>query len=77
MLCKIALLKKKLLRFIRFIEKAAGYLQGKGWSTELTEEFSQIVDLIDGKNLNLCIDIGGNKGFYTDIILKNFPNCKI
>jgi len=25
----------------------------------------------------LCIDIGGNKGFYTDIILKNFPNCKI
>ena len=53
-------------------------LQGKGGlGTKVDREFTAAFSLFLKKNSILCIDIGGNKGAYTEQILKKLPNCSV
>ena len=61
-------------RFLCSVERNAAYYQGKGWGGgTVKEEFSQAVSLLDNKDVRLCIDIGGNKGTYTEEIIRKHP----
>ncbi|MCY4292003.1 MAG: FkbM family methyltransferase [Roseovarius sp.] len=65
-------------RFLLSVEKKAAKLQGKGWApTTLQKEFAAAVSLLTSGNPQICIDIGGNKGAYTQEILRSFPKCRI
>jgi len=65
------------LKILNIIELGLAYLQGKGWgSATIKKEFSSVSSLLS-KSPSLCVDIGGNKGLYTEEILKNFPLCKV
>lgn len=60
------------------VERIAAYLQGKGWgSSTVAKEFASAVSLLDKNGLSLCIDIGGNKGTYTEEVVRKFPKAKV
>jgi len=62
----------------QLVEKMAARLQGKGWGAgTVKNEVRAAVRLMEANTLNLCIDIGGNKGNYTAQILKYFPDARI
>jgi len=66
-----------LMRILQLIEIASSRLQGKGWGAGTNKkEFSHTSSFFD-KPPSLCIDIGGNKGLYTEEIFNRFPQCKI
>ena len=66
-----------LTNILQLIELASSRLQGKGWgSNTIKKEFLFASSFFD-KAPTLCIDIGGNKGLYTEEIYKRFPQCKI
>jgi FkbM family methyltransferase len=66
-----------LLKILNLIEVTLAYLQGKGWGTwSYKKEFLSVSSLLS-KSPSLCVDIGGNKGLYTEEILRNFPQCKV
>lgn len=65
-------------KLLFFIERVAAYLLGKGWGSSTVEkEFAAALSLLDGKKLELCVDIGGNKGAYTEQIIKQAPSCDV
>ncbi|MEP2943433.1 MAG: FkbM family methyltransferase [Hyphomicrobiales bacterium] len=65
-------------KFLFFIECKAAYLLGKGWGSGTVEkEFASAVSLLSNKEPELCIDIGGNKGTYTQQIMNKFAECRI
>ena len=65
-------------RILCYVERKAAYYQGKGWGAGTVKlEVSQALKLLDTKNLKLCIDIGGNKGAYTEEIINQFPSSKV
>lgn len=67
-----------LIRALIFMERASSYFLGKGWGTgTVAKEFKAAVSLLDGRAASICIDIGGNKGMYSEHILNKFPNCNI
>lgn len=52
-------------------------IQGKGYgSTSIKREVKSIKKFIKS-NPNLILDIGGNKGIYTEELIKYFPNTEI
>ena len=56
----------------------AAYLLGKGWGSGTVEkEFSAALSLLQLNKVNLCVDIGGNKGTYTEQIIKKIPTCNV
>lgn len=66
-----------LLKWLNKIELVVARWQGKGWvSGTIKKEFASVSSLLD-MTPSLCIDIGGNKGLYTEEILSNFPQCKV
>ena len=66
-----------LFKILNLIELSLAHLQGKGWgSGTIKKEFSSVSTLLS-KSPSLCVDIGGNKGLYTEEILSNFPQCKV
>ena len=66
-----------LFRILSRIELVLSNLQGKGWgSATIKKEFSSVSSLLS-KSPSLCVDIGGNKGLYTEEILSNFPQSKV
>ncbi len=71
-------MKNILIKLLSLLERIAAYLQGKGWGgTTYQKEFGAVVSLLSNSKPTLCIDIGGNRGKYTEQILKKFPDCKI
>ena len=65
-------------KLLFFIERVAAYLLGKGWGSGTVEkEFAAALSLLEGKKVELCVDIGGNKGTYTEQILKQVPSCDV
>lgn len=65
-------------KIARLVERQAAKVQGKGWgSGTVLEEFRAAHRLLGKENVNLCIDVGGNKGRYTDAILKHSPSSQI
>lgn len=59
-------------------ERVAAYWQGKGWGAgSVAKEFLSAVSLIDANNVDLCVDIGGNKGVYTAEIVRRYPDAKV
>jgi FkbM family methyltransferase len=72
---KIKILLSKLFNYF---EIKFANLQGKGWGgATVDHEFTAALSLLSNKQPKLFIDIGGNKGSYTQEILKKFPNCKV
>ena len=66
-----------LIKILNLIELSLARLQGKGWgSGTMKKEFASASSLLN-KSPHLCVDIGGNKGFYTKEILSKFPMCKV
>jgi FkbM family methyltransferase len=71
-------IKKQRIKFLEKTERWASKNLGKGWGTEtILEEISQIQELVPHLHPSLCIDIGGNKGLYTEALLNRFPTAKI
>ena len=65
------------LKILNLIELTLAHLQGKGWgAASIKKEFSSVSSFLS-KPPSLCVDIGGNKGLYTEEILRNFPLCKV
>jgi len=65
-------------KLLFFIGRTAAYLLGKGSGSGTVEkEFAAAVSLLDDKKAKICIDIGGNKGTYTEQIIKKFSECKV
>lgn len=65
-------------RILSVIEKKAAYYQGRGWGAgTIRQEFSQAIGLLESKDVKLCIDIGGNRGTYTDEIIRQYPTSKV
>ena len=62
-----------------YLEELSAKLQGKGWGGRSTvaKEFSAAVALLSRNDIKVCVDIGGNKGTYTDEIIRKFPNSKV
>nr|WP_321446176.1 FkbM family methyltransferase [uncultured Cohaesibacter sp.] len=59
-------------------EKRITKLQGKGWGAATVEkEFSAAVKLLSDTKPSLFIDIGGNKGLYTQEIVDAYPSSNI
>ena len=54
------------------LEKAFSISRGRGLNFSIETEFSSFLKF--KRNINLFVDIGGNRGKYTEQILKNFPN---
>jgi len=66
-----------ILKVLSFIERISARLQGKGWGSKtIKKEFTAVCSLFQTTPA-LCIDIGANKGAYTEAILSSYPNCKI
>lgn len=71
-------IKNVLNKILDFFSNKIFYLQGKGWgSGTVDKEFFAALSLLSNKNLQLCIDIGGNKGLYSERIIKKNPNCSV
>lgn len=67
-----------LTSLITLCQRSALYLLGKGWGAMTVEkEFRGAIALLPKKELQLCVDMGGNKGCYTAQILKEAPGCKV
>jgi len=65
-------------KLLVLIERIAAKLQGKGWgSGTVQKEFKSVVKLLENNSPKLCIDIGGNKGIYTEQVVNSFSDCKI
>lgn len=73
---KFNILLNKILNFI--ILKISS-VQGKGWIVNIKKEVDACFSLLSvlNKSVELCIDVGGNKGFYTEEIIKKKPNCSV
>jgi len=66
-----------LMKILSLIELILARLQGKGWgSGTIKKEFASASSLLN-ESPSLFIDIGGNKGLYTEEVLSNFPKCKV
>lgn len=67
-----------IIKLLFFIERVAAHLLGKGWGSGTVEkEFSAALSLLQKNKVNLCLDIGGNKGSYTEQIIKKVPMCNV
>ena len=65
-------------KLLLYIERVATYLLGKGWGgSTVDKEFTAALSLLDCKKANICIDIGGNKGTYTEQLINKFSECKV
>ena len=70
--------ERMIAKFLFHAERVAAYYQGKGWGSSTVEgEFAAAVSLLDKAEVKLCVDIGGNKGAYTDEITRAYPNAKV
>jgi FkbM family methyltransferase len=53
-------------------------LQGKGWGSQTIEqEIDAAIKLLSNNKPELCVDIGGNKGAYSEKLISKYPNCTI
>ena len=58
------------------LEIYAANLQGKGWGTAtIDSEVNSCISLVRGEP-NVFVDIGGNKGYYTEAVLRKFPGTE-
>ena len=65
-------------KILSLFEWFSAYLLGKGWGTGTVQrEFAAALALREEKEVRLCIDVGGNKGTYTEQIVSKFPSCKV
>ena len=79
MILKIKKLIIKILSFLPdkillTLEKTFSISRGKGLNFSIKNEFSNFLKF--NENINVFVDIGGNKGEYTEQIIKNFPNSE-
>ena len=58
------------------LETYAASMQGKGWgAASISSEVQSCISLVNGEP-NVFVDIGGNKGLYTEAVLKKFPGTE-
>jgi FkbM family methyltransferase len=66
-----------IFKLLKFVERLGHYFQGKGYGTStLNQEFRLLSSFLDAKP-SLIIDIGGNRGDYSKIILNQHPLAEI
>lgn len=66
-----------IFKFVKFVERLGHYFQGKGYGTDtLNEEFRLLSSFLDAQP-NLIIDIGGNRGDYSEIVRNQYPLAEI
>jgi len=69
---------KIVVKIISVMEYGIFRLLGRtGERPTIDKEFKFAVSLFDKKIPNLCVDMGGNKGIYTEKIINKFPDCKV
>ena len=59
---------------LKKFEKIFSISRGKGFNFSINSEFNNVLMILD--QINIFIDVGSNKGEYTDTVLKYFPNAK-
>jgi FkbM family methyltransferase len=59
-----------------FLEYASSYAQGKGWFASLEVEVSLCASLLP-RGVQTFVDIGGNKGEYSEEIVSRFPGVRV
>ena len=70
--------RKMISKILFLFERLAAYLLGKGWgSATVKKEFSAALSLLKQNKVNLCVDIGGNKGAYSEQIIEKAPDCNV
>lgn len=69
---------------LRSIEKKIAFLSnltGRGWGSHtISQEVNQLKEsctFILNDDVNLCVDVGANKGDYTSELMRAFPNSEI
>ncbi|CDZ49358.1 FkbM family methyltransferase [Neorhizobium galegae] len=69
---------RKATKILRRIERQVQYLQGRGPRAASVEtELKNVAQFFQEKDPTLCIDVGGNKGTYTEEIVRKFPQASI
>lgn len=74
----VSMIGMSVLKFLSEIERVAANFQGKGWGSDTTlKEVRAIKKILGREKVRLVVDIGGNQGDYSKIVLKNFPGTKL
>jgi len=69
---------RKATKILRRIERKVQHLQGRGpGAVSVETEFKNVAQFFQQKEPTLCIDVGGNKGSYTEEIIRKFPKASI
>ena len=61
-------------KLLEKLEKIFSISRGRGYNFSIESEFKNFLRF--NKNIRVFVDIGGNRGKYTDQIIKNFPSSK-
>ena len=71
------MIKKTLFKILGKTSRIINSIQGKGWGTATIEkEFESACNFIQ-KKPKLIIDIGANKGLYSNAVLEKFPEVNL
>ena len=65
------------LKLFRMIEKAAAYMQGKGYGAKTVKQEVRLALSLLAPPPVLAVDIGGNVGEYTDLLARHDRNIEI
>ena len=70
----LEIMNKYIIKFLYFFN----FLLGKGYgSNSIRQEIKLVSKFTIPQEVKLCIDVGGNKGKYSEGLKKTFPNSKI
>jgi FkbM family methyltransferase len=65
-------------KYVIKILSSLNFLLGKGYgSNSIRQEIKLVSEFTIPQEVKLCIDVGGNKGKYSEGLKKTFPNSKI
>lgn len=69
---------KFVFEMLRVLEKVISNAQGKGYgSFSVDSEVASVGRLLNKKQAQVCVDIGGNVGNYTQALIKRYPEAEI
>jgi FkbM family methyltransferase len=71
------MLVPSILSMAYFVERAAAYVQGKGYGTASIKPENALVQKLLGRKAQLAIDIGGNVGDYAAELRRRYPAVEI
>jgi FkbM family methyltransferase len=69
--------QNSVLKTAQLIEKAAAYLQGKGYGSSSIQQENRLVRRLLARQPKFAVDIGGNVGSYSAELRKYYPEMEI